>query len=495
MKGRGWFWGVALCAAASCSGSGAVTTASGGASGGGARGAAGAGDGGTLPGTGGMLPGTGGADPGSSGGGVVLPGSGGAAGTAGSSGKGGSPATNGPTPLTPGGPSCPDLFDQDVIRTYAVDIPPDVWNSVMGELNNLTSLLARGNDFVVRHPVTLRMGPETVTGATLKLHGQSSWAETVKFDGPRAKMQFDLSFHQSDPNGKFHGVEKLVFDMPRNDWTFLHDRLAHAWFRQAGIAVGCAASARVEINGAYYGLYVVEENTNKRVLAQFFPDNTGGLWKAGQQPETSATLQPANVSRQMMFAKAKDVAAIAAIVDLKSSVLEWAGEVLINDGDGFYGGDHNFYVYDYGGNGFVYLPNDTDSTFDWMAQNDITPANAHPIAWWLNRTQPQPAPPTVWVAVLNDPAWRAQYVAALATQLGKWNVAQIQGWIDTWSQQIAAAVTADPHTVVTPAQFQMAVAQARDVVAKRAQYLQSFVTCEQKRPGPPAAGAADLSCP
>ena len=206
--------------------------------------------------------------------------------------------------------------------------------------------------------------------------------------------------------------------MPRSDWTFMHDRLAHAWFRQAGIAAGCAASARVEINGAYYGLYVAEENTNKRVLAEFFPDNTGGLWKAGQQPETSATLQAVNVSRQMTFAKAKDVAAISAIVDLKSSVLEWAGEALINDADGFYGGDHNFYIYDFGGKGFVYLPNDTDSTLDWMAQNDITPANAHPIAWWLNRTQPQPAPPAVWVAVLNDPAWRAQYVAATATQLG-----------------------------------------------------------------------------
>jgi hypothetical protein len=290
-------------------------------------------------------------------------------------------------------------------------------------------------------------------------------------------------------------VEKLVFDMPRTDWTFLHDRLAHAWLRQVGIAAGCAASARVEVNGAYYSLYVVEENTNKRVLAQFFPDNTGGLWKAGLQPETSATLQVANVSRQATFASAADLASISAIVDLKSSVLEWASEALLNDGDGMYGGMHNFYIYDAGAKGFVYLPNDTDATFDWLTQNDITPANAHPIAWWLNRAQPQPAPTTVWTAVLNDAGWRAEYVAAIATQLGKWNVAQLQGWIDAWSQQIAADVTADPHTPVTPAQFQMAVAQARDVVAKRAQYLQSFVACEQKRSGPPPAGAADLSCP
>jgi hypothetical protein len=233
-----------------------------------------------------------------------------------------------------------------VVTTYAFEIAPDVWNSILGELKDLTSLLAGGNDFVVRHPVTLHGGNETVTGATLKLHGQSSWAETVMLDGPRAKIQFDISFHQTDPNGKFHGVEKLVFDMPRTDWAFMHDRLAHAWFRQAGIAAGCAANARVEINGAYNGLYVAEENTNKRVLGQFFPDNTGGLWKAGQQPETSATLQAVNVSRQTTFAKAKDVAAISAIVDLKSSVLEWAGEALINDADGFYGGDHNFYIYE-----------------------------------------------------------------------------------------------------------------------------------------------------
>ncbi|MES1208946.1 MAG: CotH kinase family protein, partial [Pseudomonadota bacterium] len=436
MKSWGWFCGVVACAAACSSSSGGSTTASGGASGLGGTTTAGAtgtarggrsGSGGTPGGSGGTL-GSGGAlggagtGAGALGGAPGLPGSGGVPGSAGSPGKGDPQPMNGPSPLTPGGPPCPDIFNEDVVRTYALDIAPDVWTSIMGEFNNLTSLLANGNDFVVRHPVVLHLGTETVT-ATLKLHGQSSWAQAVMLDGARAKIQFDISFHQSDPNGKFHGVEKLVFDMPRSDWTFMHDRVAHAWFRQVGIAAGCAANARVEINGAYYGVYVAEENTNKRVLAEFFPDNAGGLWKAGLQPETSATLQAANMSRQMQFAAAKDLAAISAIVDLKSSVLEWAAEALINDADGIYGGTHNFYIYDYGGKGFAYLPNDTDSTFDWMTQNDITPANAHPIAWWLNRTQPQPAPTTVWTAALSDSTWRAQYVAAIATQLGKWNVA------------------------------------------------------------------------
>ncbi len=223
-----------------------------------------------------------------SGGGVV--GGGGSGGNSGASTGAGGTFVDASAPVG-GGPACPDLFDQNMVRTYSIDIDPNEWASVMSEFNQVATLTASGNDFVVRHPVVFHMGSETVSGATLKLHGQSSWAQTAMLDGNRAKIQFDISFHQSDPNGKFHGIEKLVFDMPRSDWTFMHDRLAHAWLRQVGIAAGCAANARVEINGSYYGMYVAEENTNKRVLAEFFPNNpSGGLWKGDLQPETALTL-------------------------------------------------------------------------------------------------------------------------------------------------------------------------------------------------------------
>jgi hypothetical protein len=385
-----------------------------------------------------------------------------------------------------GGPACSDLFDQDTVQTYAIDIDPATWSSIMSEFNDLADLLAKGNDFVVRHPVVFHLGSETVSDATLKLHGQSSWAQTAMLDGTRAKIQFDISFHQSDPNGKFHGIEKLVFDMPRSDWTFMHDRLSHAWLRQIGIAAGCSANARVEINGSYYGLYVAEENTNKRVLAEFFPSTTGGLWKGGVQPETQLTLQSANLARQTTFAQALqagDFASISAIVDLPSSVVEFASEAMLNNADGTYGGTHNFYIYDQGSAGFVYLPDDTDSTFDWMALFDVTPANDHPIYYWANRAAPKPMVGPVYLAAINDPATRKLYVDAIATQLGKWNVGQVQGWIDTWSQQIAADVTADPHTWATPDQFQMAVSTAHDIVAERAQLLQSFLDCERNGTG------------
>jgi hypothetical protein len=401
----------------------------------------------------------------------------------GASGTGGSGSPSGPsgTAASGSGPACSDLFDQSMVRTYSIDIAPDVMASIQAEFHDTATLLAQGNDFVARHPVVFHMGSETVSDATFKLHGQSSWLHTVMFDGDHAKMQFDISFHQNDPNGNFHGVAKLVFDMSRDDWTYMHDRIAHAWFRQAGIAAGCAANARVEINGAYYGLYVAEENTAKNVIKQFFPDHPNGdLWKAANQPETGTT---ADLTRLMAFKQAKDIAAVSAIVDVPSSVREWAGEALINDADGIYGGTHNFYIYDTGTKGFVFLPNDTDSTFEWLVLNDTVGATDHPIYWWERRVQPAPAPTAIWLAVINDPTARGQYVDAIAAMLGQWNVGQIQGWIDAWSQQIAGAGASDPHTWATPAQSQDAIAKARDIIKTRADFLQSFVDCERNGTG------------
>jgi hypothetical protein len=419
---------------------------------------------------------------GSSGG---TPSDGGAPPAGGASGGAGPGPTGGAAPV--GGKPCSDLFDPSLVRSYAIDIAPAELDKIRAEFADLATLTSRGNDFVARHPIVFHLGGETVTDATFKLHGQSSWAQTAMLDGDRAKMQFDVSFHQSDPKGRFHGVAKLVFDMPRSDWTFLHDRLAHAWLRQIGIAVGCAASARVEINGSYYGLYVAQENTAKRIIKDYYPDNPDGdLWKAGNQPQTNQ--ENPDWARQMTFARAKGLDQVSAIVDLEASVMEWAAEAVLNNGDGTYGGNHNFYVYDQGAKGFVFLPNDTDATFDWMTFFDRTPHDAHPIYWWTNRAQPAPVPTDVWLAVMGDASWRRKYADAIETQLARWDVAQLQGWIDQWSQQISDAATTDPHAWATPAQFRMAVDAARDSVVKRRDYLQTFVDCVKDGAGEDADG-------
>jgi hypothetical protein len=389
------------------------------------------------------------------------------------------------------GLTCADLFDQGAVRTYAIDIAPDVWQSLDAEFHDLGSLVA-GSKFTVYHPVTLHLDQETVP-ASIRLHGQSSWLQAVTYDGDRAKMQFDVAFDKDDPGARFHGLDKLILDMPRSDWTFLHDRLAHAWLRQSGIMAGCAASARLVINGAPYGLYVVEEDAGHSVVKEFFPEHPDGdLWKAGQEIETNK--KTATPSRTEQFWAATNLAAVSAIVDLPGSVRSWAAEAMLNDADGYYGGFHNFYIYDQGQKGFIFLPVDTDATFDWLALFDLPGATDHPVFWWEARAKPAPPPGPHWRIVMADAGWRRQYADAMAALLDRWDVAQIQGWIDSWSQQIAADVAADPHSWATVDDFNTAVAQARAIVSARADYLRTFVSCEQNGDGADADGDGARWC-
>jgi len=402
-------------------------------------------------------------------------GTGGAMGTAGATGTAGTTGTAGAA----GGPAnplaCPDLFDQGTLATYDIDISSDQMAAMNAEFHDLAAL-ATGISFANYHPITFHLNNETVTNAEVKLHGQSSWEQTVMLDGDKAKMQFDVSFDKIDPNGNFHGVGKLVFDMPRDDWTFMHDRLAQAWLRQAGILAPCSASASLNINGAYYGLYVIEQGVGSGTVKAFFPNNAGGdLWNGGVQLETKTA---GNTTRLKQFTNAKDLTSLAAIMDIPGSITSWAGEALINVSDGYYIGSHNFWLYDEGAAGYLFQPKDTDSTWDWLATWDLPGAKDHPVYWWSSRAQPTPVLGDKWLIVLGDAGWRKKYADAIETLLGKYDVAQIQGWIDTWSQQINAAATSDPHAWATAADIQTATQTARDLVPQRATYLQSFVDCE-----------------
>ena len=106
------------------------------------------------------------------------------------------------------------------------------------------------------------------------------------------------------------------------------------------------------------------------------------------------TADPARVAA---FWAATDLAAVTAIVDVPGSLATWASEALLNDADGYYGGFHNFLLYDQGQKGLVFLPKDTDSTFDWLAVFDLVGAVDHPVFWWEARAKPAPTPGQQWV--------------------------------------------------------------------------------------------------
>jgi hypothetical protein len=84
---------------------------------------------------------------------------------------------------------------------------------------------------------------------------------------------------------------------------------------------------------------------------------------------------------------------------------------------------------------------------------------------------------------MSDAGWRKKYAEAIAALLDRWDPAQLVGWIDSWSQQIAADIAADPHTWAAAGDVTTAVAAARQVVIDRPEYLRSFVACERDGAG------------
>jgi len=368
---------------------------------------------------------------------------------------------------------CSDLFGPETLRAYSIEIAADQWAALTADFMNVQAVLA-GTPPETYRPVVFHYGNETVTDAAVRLKGQSSWIDTVAYD-TNPKMQFVVAFDQVDPKGKFHGLSKLHFDMPRADYTFLNERISSTWFRQIGIMAPCASSATMTINGTFYGLYVTEESKGDRLIKQFFPATPDGdLLKGGKEPSGNS---PPNYARKAQFWAAHDIPSLTQIVDLPASLLEWGAEAVLNDSDGYYGGSHNFYIYDQGAAGYVFVPTDKDSTLEWMTLFDYRVGiRQHPIFWWSKRSFPQP-PGQHYLLVINDQAARARYVDAIATQLARWDTGQIQSWIDAWSAQVADAVDADPHKWATSAQFRMAIAAARDMAAERPRYLNDFVSC------------------
>ncbi len=369
---------------------------------------------------------------------------------------------------------CSDLFDQTTVSAYSFEISSDNWAKLDADFHDLADVLA-GHPPQTYYPIVFHHGDETVQNAAVRLRGKSSWVNTVMFD-QNPKMAFDISFDQVDTHQKFHGVSTLHFEMARDEWSFLSERVGNNWFRSIGLTAPCSNSATITINGQFYGLYVAEEGITKPLLAQFFPGNADGdLFKGGTEAHTN-TAAP-NWTKLQALDAAADMQTLGPLVDLPNTLLEWAAEAVVEDADGYYGGSHNFWLYDEGTAGYVWLLDHTDSALEWTEMFTPLGYKEHPIYWWAGRPLPDP-PAKDYLIVMNDPAARSQYVNAIATQVAKWNAPEIVGWIDAWSKQIAGAVAQDTHKWATTDQFWMAIAAMKDMAQNRPQYLNSFLACE-----------------
>ena len=289
--------------------------------------------------------------------------------------------------------------------------------------------------------------------------------DAARFANP--KMQFVISFNEVNKDGRFRGLRKLVLDMPRNDRTFIRQRLALSLLRDLGLPAQCANNALLEINGTYYGLYANLENMDKEYVQRIFPkDDDGDLWKSGNELKTNE--DTSSHSRRNALFTAEDAQDVDALVDLQATLTEWAAEALMPDGDGYFAGTQNFYLYDHPKRGFQWLAFDLDGAFDFI------PYDSDPLFY---RFAPQKG--LHWRVVLSDPAWQAAFVARLGELLKKYDVSALRQRIDTWSAQVHEAAEHDPHRPFTMEENGWARSGLKSFLTKRRDFVSDYVACRQ----------------
>jgi hypothetical protein len=244
---------------------------------------------------------------------------------------------------------CDDLFAQDRITTWEVDLAPDVWAALQEDMvkrPERENAVPPQDHHPYRPVQALRVAGETVANVMIRLKGQSSWLQAIagwQPGMPIPKMQFVIAFDQVDDDAKFHGLNKVELDMPRNDPSMLRQRLALAYLRDdLKIPAQCANSARLVVNGEYYGLYTNLERLDKAFLRRVFPGaSNGDLWDGGWTLETNTSV--ASHPRQCLFwglslgscgalpPKTVPAEVMATLIDMEASLAEWAGEAMLSN--------------------------------------------------------------------------------------------------------------------------------------------------------------------
>jgi hypothetical protein len=377
-----------------------------------------------------------------------------------------------PPPVEPVQDGCPPLFDQEVLQDFYVDIDDQEWSALEQEFLHRGDAIAAGQDPNPYHPTVFRHDGDVVEDAMIRLHGASSWDEAIALDDD-PKMQFVISFNENSDDGRYRGARKLVLDMPRTDATFLRHRLALYGLRSIGVPAQCANSARLFINDDYYGLYTNVERMDRELLERLFPEAPDGdLWEGGRFIKTNE--DDFSWDRLEAFWAAGEDGSLAdrdRLADLEASVRVWAAEAVLPDADGYYMGRANFYLYDHPSRGFLWLPEDLDSAFDFV-RPDID-------AMFPVCSGQVPDDRMHYLLVMDDPTWRDRYLAALREELKSYDPADMVDRLEQWAGQIAQAAADDPHKPFSTDDHETAVSNMRSYFPQRAYFLSDWLACRR----------------
>jgi putative metal-binding protein/CotH protein len=253
-----------------------------------------------------------------------------------------------------------------------------------------------------------------------------------------------------------------------------------------GLPAACENNSRLLVNGGFYGLYSNREAPDHEYLERVFPEAPDGdMWKGGYDLDSGNTAINAEGHVQLMSLARDDVAGLRNLVDIDQVLAEWAAEAMVPDSDGYWAVNHNFYIYYHPTRQFLWLPYDTDATFDFVE------FGADPLTWvpwwsegWGLHQQ----------IALSDPSLVQKFVAALEKAHAGYDVNVMMDRLSRWEAQIAPSVDADQNKPFSTADHQLAISTMNNYFYLRQRYVAGWLDCYKNGSGEDADGDGYIWC-
>lgn len=272
-----------------------------------------------------------------------------------------------PKPDKKRGEQVEDFFNQGPIPHVRIDIAP-------AEMEKLKS---KPREYVhaTLRDVTPGQAERVYTDIAIHLKGRAGSFRNL---GDRPGLTLDFDKFAKDQ--RFYGLEKFHLNNAVQDPTYLHELLGGQIFRAAGIPAARVTHARVWLNGADVGLYVLKEAHDDLFLKRFFPDPSGTLYEGGfvtdiDQPlfeRTNKAAKNTDRIKEMLAATRINDPAIRRprlekIVDTDRFLTAMALEAMCAHWDGYAGNRNNYRIYhDPTSDKFIFIPHGMDQLFGML---------------------------------------------------------------------------------------------------------------------------------
>jgi len=345
------------------------------------------------------------------------------------------------------------LYDPDALPTFELDIPDSTRDALFADPG-------------LYQPATFRYGDLTLE-VGIHLKGSASFRD---LDG---KAAFKIKFDEYVVGQRFFGLRRLTLNNSTQDPSMLAERIGFRFYRAAGAIAPRCNSARVVVNGEYWGLYANVETIDDEFAEARWDDAPGNLYdinayfvdvtpgsEDGYDQETNedvpdksdltALIEAANGPADTFL---EDV---ATRLDVRETLAVGGAQAIIADWDGYFGAINNYKLYhELDSDRFVLIPYGIDQTFGDVSY-DVYGSDSNRNNSWL------------FVQCKNDGDCLAEYQEAVANALAVWESLPLEAELDAWYAQIRDSAYEDPRKEVSNAEFDADVDRVRQFIRDRA---------------------------